>query len=117
LSIGSIVWGVRDPTCHQVLVRRAELPASSRAFPGLGDPPKTSSGSQLAIKLVTSEAEDHQRHHLDLYAENAAVEVQRLIDLGAHRVGWSYPPDADYVVLADPDGNTFCVVEKPSAYS
>jgi hypothetical protein len=23
--------------------------------------------------------------------------------------------DADYVMLADPDGNTFCVIEKPLA--
>jgi hypothetical protein len=25
---------------------------------------------------------------------------------------WKYPPDADFVVLEDPDGNLFCVVEK-----
>jgi len=36
--------------------------------------------------------------------------VQRLIDLGATRVDWDYPDDADFVVLADPDGNLFCVI-------
>lgn len=30
--------------------------------------------------------------------------------LGATRVEWDYPEDADHVVLADPDGNLFCVV-------
>lgn len=24
---------------------------------------------------------------------------------------WNYEPNVDYVVLADPDGNTFCVVQ------
>jgi len=35
-----------------------------------------------------------------------------LLALGARRVAWRYPEGADYVVLADPDGNTFCVVQK-----
>lgn len=30
--------------------------------------------------------------------------------LGAVRVDWEYPDDADFVVLADPDGNLFCVI-------
>jgi hypothetical protein len=61
---------------------------------------------------VPSRAEDHQRHHLDLYASDQAAEVERLIGLGARRVDWRYPDGADYVVLADPDGNRFCVVRK-----
>ncbi|UFW76383.1 VOC family protein [Rhizobium sp. SU303] len=34
------------------------------------------------------------------------------MSLGAQRVDWRYPEGADYIVLADPDGNTFCVVQK-----
>ena len=37
--------------------------------------------------------------------------MERLVDLGASRVEWRYPASADYVVLADPDGNRFCVVQ------
>lgn len=77
--------------------------------------PRTARGTQLAITLVTSRAEDHQRHHLDLYAEDASTEIKRLLGLGARSVEWHYPPEADYVVLADPDGNTFCVVEQRTA--
>jgi len=40
------------------------------------------------------------------------AEVERLLELGAGRVDWRYPEGADYVVLADSDGNTFCVVQK-----
>ena len=74
--------------------------------------PRTGAGPQFAITMVTSDAEDHQRHHLDLYVDDASAEIDRLIDLGAQRLEWRYPAVADYVVLADPDGNKFCVVEK-----
>ena len=36
--------------------------------------------------------------------------VDRLIALGAQRVDIGQARDADYVVLADPEGNEFCVV-------
>jgi hypothetical protein len=39
------------------------------------------------------------------------AEVERLLKLGAQHVNWRYPKGADYVVLADPDGNKFCVVQ------
>ena len=37
--------------------------------------------------------------------------MERLIGLGARSVDWAYEEDADYVVLADPDGNQFCVID------
>ncbi len=55
------------------------------------------------------------RTHLDLYAANAEeqqAEIERLIGLGATRVeDWPYPEGADFVVLSDPVGNLFCVVD------
>lgn len=50
--------------------------------------------------------------HLDLWVnadESLEAEVERLIALGASRVEWDYPEGARHVVLADPDGNLFCV--------
>ena len=65
--------------------------------------------------LSATPVQDHPRIHLDLYAGDAAdqeAEVARLISLGAARVDWdSYPDDADFVVLADPEGNRFCVID------
>lgn len=52
------------------------------------------------------------RLHLDLYADDQAREVERLVALGATRYPWQYKPGADFVVLEDPDGNLFCVVQK-----
>jgi hypothetical protein len=120
LQIGSIVWGVRD------VPLAIRFWSAALDYVPLREPssdwailvPREGPGPQLAIMLVSSDARDHQRHHLDLYAEDGAAEIERLLGLGARRVEWRYPPDADYVVLADPDGNRFCVVEKrppPSA--
>jgi hypothetical protein len=40
------------------------------------------------------------------------TEIERLVGLGATRVPWdSYSDDPDFVVLADPEGNRFCVVD------
>lgn len=72
--------------------------------------PVQEEGVPLAIKLVTSPRA--RQHHLDLYATDQPAEVERLLALGATRFEWRHEPDADDVVLADPDGNTFCVVEK-----
>jgi catechol 2,3-dioxygenase-like lactoylglutathione lyase family enzyme len=51
--------------------------------------------------------------HLDLHTDSAQeqeAEVARLISLGATRVDWTYPEGARFVVLADPEGNLFCVI-------
>jgi hypothetical protein len=52
--------------------------------------------------------------HLDLWVDRDSsdqqTEVERLIALGAKRVDWDYPDDADFVVLADTEGNLFCVI-------
>lgn len=50
--------------------------------------------------------------HLDLYTTEAAAEVERLLALGATRYPVAAPAGADFVVLVDPEGYRFCVVEK-----
>jgi hypothetical protein len=57
--------------------------------------------------------DETDRTHLDLRVANAAeqqAEVERLVALGAQRMDWQYPDGADFVVLADTEGNLFCVV-------
>lgn len=58
---------------------------------------------------------NRSRLHLDLYTLNQELEVERLVDLGATRYPWRYRPGDDFVVLEDPDGNLFCVVQLPVA--
>jgi catechol 2,3-dioxygenase-like lactoylglutathione lyase family enzyme len=52
------------------------------------------------------------RLHLDLYTPDRVAEVERLLALGATRHPREAEPGEDFVVLADPEGNLFCVVEK-----
>jgi catechol 2,3-dioxygenase-like lactoylglutathione lyase family enzyme len=54
------------------------------------------------------------RLHLDLYAADQKAEVERLVKLGASRYPWRYKPHDDFVVLEDPDGNLFCIVQVDS---
>lgn len=79
------------------------------------------SGRALGLQRSTSPSEPHPRVHLDLFtdtAEEQQVEVRRLIGLGARAVDWGcYPAEPDFVVLADPDGNIFCVVDLSRAPS
>ncbi|MEU9882276.1 VOC family protein [Streptomyces phaeochromogenes] len=117
LKIGSMVLGVED-------VRRAAafwtealgyVPREEPEDDWVVLVPAQGTGPQLALGLSETAAQEHPRVHLDLYAGDAAdqaAEVERLVSLGAQRVDWDlYPEDPDFVVLADPDGNRFCVID------
>lgn len=73
------------------------------------------SGRALGLQRSDSPVEARPRLHLDLFTDTAdeqRAEVERLVALGAQRVEWDlYPPNPDFVVLADPDGNLFCIVD------
>jgi len=77
--------------------------------------PRSGSGTKLALQKSETTPQEQPRIHLDLHVSSAAdqaTEVDRLVSLGAERVVWNrYPDDPDFVVLADPEGNRFCVVD------
>jgi hypothetical protein len=50
------------------------------------------------------------RLHLDLRPDDQAAEVERLVSLGARRAEVGQTGAEDWVVLADPEGNEFCVL-------
>jgi hypothetical protein len=50
------------------------------------------------------------RLHLDFRPVDQESEVERLINLGATRVDIGQTPACTWVVLADPEGNEFCVL-------
>jgi hypothetical protein len=74
--------------------------------------PRDGVGPNLSLDMAYSTLQVPPRIHLDLYTADQAGEVERLKALGATEVHWDKrPPDADYVILADPEGNRFCVVD------
>ena len=113
--IGSIVLRVDDLQRQTAFwqaalgyVRRDD--GTSDDFVLLG--PSDGAGPNLSLDQVRSSLQIPPRLHLDLYTDDQPAEVDRLLGLGASEVTWDKrPPDADYVILADPEGNRFCVVD------
>jgi hypothetical protein len=74
--------------------------------------PRDGLGPNLSLDRHHAAPRVPPRIHLDLYAADQSAEVERLVALGATRVPWDGRPlDADYVILADPEGNRFCVID------
>jgi predicted enzyme related to lactoylglutathione lyase len=115
IRIGSIVVRV-DDLQRQTEFWAAALDYVPRQGPSDDDfvllRPRDGVGPNLSLDRVHSAVHLPPRIHLDLYTEDQAGEVERLVALGATEVHWDRrPPDADYVILADPEGNRFCVVD------
>jgi predicted enzyme related to lactoylglutathione lyase len=115
LRVGSVVIRVDD------LERQARFWEEALGYqrrPGDGDDfvllrPKDGVGPNVSLDAVPAPAQIPPRIHLDLYTEDQEAELARLETLGATRVHWDKrPSDADYVIMADPEGNRFCVVDK-----
>jgi predicted enzyme related to lactoylglutathione lyase len=114
ISVGSIVLRV-DDLARQTAFWTAALDYTPRDE--MSDDfvllrPKNGIGPNVSLDRQRSTLQIPPRIHLDLYADDQAGEVERLIALGATEVHWDKRPlDADYVILADPEGNRFCVVD------
>jgi catechol 2,3-dioxygenase-like lactoylglutathione lyase family enzyme len=120
LRIGSVVLGVSDVPRAAAFWTAAlgYVPREEMEEDWVVLVPAEGTGPQVALDLSGTPVQEHPRVHLDLYAGDAAdqaAEVERLVALGAlgaRRVDWDlYPDDADFVVLADPEGNRFCVID------
>ncbi|HUA40324.1 MAG TPA: VOC family protein [Streptosporangiaceae bacterium] len=118
LSLGVVALGVTD------VQRAAEFWSAALGYTlredGFGGwakvlVPPDGAGTAIALQRSRTQPQSHPRLHLDLHVADAGeqeAEVTRLVSLGARRVDWdSYPEDPDFVVLEDPDGNRFCIVD------
>jgi catechol 2,3-dioxygenase-like lactoylglutathione lyase family enzyme len=114
LSLGSTVIGVQD-VARATAFWTAALdfePTSPGDETWIILQAKDGSGKRISLALSETPVQKHPRIHLDLYADDQAAEIERLKALGATDVDWDlYPEDADFVVLADPEGNRFCVID------
>jgi catechol 2,3-dioxygenase-like lactoylglutathione lyase family enzyme len=110
LRIGAIVLNVQDAR------RAAEFWRQALGYSYRGDaydPEVTPVLLPASAPSAALALDEEDGTHLDLHTDSAAeqqAEIERLISLGATRVEWTYPDGACFVVLADPEGNHFCVV-------
>jgi hypothetical protein len=65
---------------------------------------------QLLFSLVVEPKGGKNRLHIDLAPDDREGEVERLVNMGARRVDIGQGDDVTWVVLADPEGNEFCVL-------
>jgi predicted enzyme related to lactoylglutathione lyase len=64
---------------------------------------------QLGLQRVDGVAPGKNRVHFDMHVEDRAAEVARLTELGASEIAEHTVPGLTWTVLADPDGNQFCI--------
>jgi len=111
VRIGSIVIDV-DDFDRMMAFWQAALRYEAGRPPIPGDPfvilkDPAGKGPNVSVDGMPPE---RGRLHLDLYTDDPDGEVERLLHLGA-TVYRAHEPDEDFVVLADPEGNLFCVVD------
>jgi catechol 2,3-dioxygenase-like lactoylglutathione lyase family enzyme len=70
---------------------------------------RATTGPDLLFLRVPDRKVVKNRIHFDLTPDDQGAEVDRLIALGARRVDVGQG-DQSWVVLADPEGNEFCVL-------
>lgn len=78
------------------------------------EPPEGSPAVDVAPDILFVKVPDKKitknRLHFDLRPSDQGAQVRRLIDLGAQRVDIGQSGDIGWVVMADPEGNEFCVL-------
>jgi catechol 2,3-dioxygenase-like lactoylglutathione lyase family enzyme len=112
--IGSIVINVTDiarATQFWSAALGYDVRNAEPRFVVLHDPRRR--WANVSLQWTDKPKQELNRLHLDLYTAQQETEVARLEQLGATRIPWHYEPDADFVVMADPDGNEFCVINSP----
>jgi predicted enzyme related to lactoylglutathione lyase len=95
-------WEIEDESDEEICL----VPTDSTRFEILFLPvpePKTGK-NRLHLDLTTTSLDDQQET------------VARLVELGARPIDVGQKPDDDHVVLADPEGNEFCVIEPGNTF-
>ena len=89
--------------------RTEEAPDEVVLEPQTGSPEEGVVADLLFLRVPEAKS-GKNRLHLDLRPKDQALEVARLEALGARRVDIGQGAGVSWVVLADPDGNEFCLL-------
>ena len=113
VRIGSLVIDVKDfPRQREFWMKALGYVEGRAADPGDPSPAAILKDPKGEGLNVTIDRMDPYRGvlHVDLYADDYDSEVRRLLGLGA-TVYRPREPEDDFIVLSDPEGNLFCVVD------
>jgi hypothetical protein len=114
LKVGSVVIDCNDLATMsgfwQEALRYVPREPPEDAWVVLRDP--DGQNVNVSLQVVPEERVGKNRLHLDLYTTDQMGEVERLLALGATRFSRIMRPEEDFIVLEDPEGNLFCVIDK-----
>jgi predicted enzyme related to lactoylglutathione lyase len=80
--------------------------------------PADGAGCEVLLQRVSDEKRGKNHLHLDLRTRDLASEVERVRTVGAAVLTDRPVVEAEWRwhVLADPDGNEFCILQPPTSY-
>jgi predicted enzyme related to lactoylglutathione lyase len=113
VRIGSVVIDVRDFDLMRTFWQKAlgytegRQPDAADKFPAVILKAPAGKGVNVTIDRMKPY---RGRLHLDLYTADPEREIKRLLRLGA-TIYRRREPGEDFTVIADPEGNLFCVVD------
>lgn len=112
LSIAHITFDCRDATQLAAFWSQAiDRPVNDGAepfFASIDYPPTPGRPAWLFLQVPEGKSAKN-RMHLDLTSEDRHAEVDRLVGLGATKVGEHDEYGHQWTVMNDPEGNEFCV--------
>jgi predicted enzyme related to lactoylglutathione lyase len=115
IRLGSTVINCADMELMTSFWSRALGLAPSSA--AIGDDFRVLRGERvnLSLQLAGTPVRARDQMHLDLYTDDQDAQVQRLAALGARVVRHQHDPGEYFIVMADPEGNEFCVCASANA--
>jgi predicted enzyme related to lactoylglutathione lyase len=113
-SVHSIVIDAKDPRrlaafWEQLLDYERTEESEEEGWVEVVISPKDGRGNDLLFGLNDDDKRMKNRIHLDLKPTDQDAEVERALSLGATRVDIGQK-DAPWIVMADPEGNEFCIL-------
>ena len=113
LRLDEIIMDCADPRLLATFWARAldyEVGDSDPDIASIDDP--SGAGPSIAFQRVPEAKNGKNRVHFDLSVDDNHLDeaVDRLVTLGATKIDVGQGSDRSWVVLADPEGNEFCVV-------
>ncbi|MDP1877131.1 MAG: VOC family protein [Actinomycetota bacterium] len=76
--------------------------------------PGPASRTDILFVPSADQRQGKNRLHLDLRPDDRDAQVERALELGAARVEIGQSGEESWVVLADPEGNEFCILQARS---
>ena len=116
LSLGNITLDCARPTVVAAFWSEAlGLPVDEGGHEFFASVGRDRPGPTMLFLAVPEPKSTKNRMHLDLVADDRRAEIERLVGLGATFVADKDEWGLSWSVMADPEGNEFCVAEAPTS--